>query len=302
MVPDIGQALTIQLPQQYVPGSLLTIKVYYTTNDQATAFSWLTPSQTLGKKMPYLFTQCQFLACRSVAPLQDTPAVKATYSADVTVPKEFNVKMSANDTGSVENGAMKTYKFLNQIKTPSYLIALAIGDIERKELGARVGVITEPNGLAAASKELESLETYLDEVEKYIGVPYAWGHYDILVLPPSFPFGGMENPLLTFISPTMITGDKSQIATAIHEVVHSWMGNLVTCKTWEDVWLNESPTVFIQSKITAKLYGQERAKVECLIDDFSLNTALTNLEDKPGLTKLHLDMAGSTPESAKSNV
>lgn len=113
MVPDIGQALTIQLPQQYVPGSLLTIKVYYTTNDQATAFSWLTPSQTLGKKMPYLFTQCQFLACRSVAPLQDTPAVKATYSADVTVPKEFNVKMSANDTGSVENGAMKTYKFLN---------------------------------------------------------------------------------------------------------------------------------------------------------------------------------------------
>jgi len=142
----------------------------------------------------------------------------------------------------------------------------------------------------------------LDEVEKYIGIPYAWGHYDILVLPPSFPFGGMENPLLTFISPTMITGDKSQIATAIHEVAHSWTGNLVTCKTWEDVWLNESPTVFIQSKVTAKLYGQDRAKVESLIDNFSLNTALTNLEDKPGLTKLHLDMSGSTPESAKSNV
>lgn len=210
--------------------------------------------------------------------------------------------MSANDTGAAENGQLKTYKFYNQIKTPSYLIAIAIGDLERKELGARVGVITEPTGISAAAKELESLQTYLDEVEKYIGIPYAWGHYDILVLPPSFPFGGMENPLLTFISPTMITGDKSQIATAIHEVVHSWMGNLVTCKTWEDVWLNESPTVFIQSKVTAKLYGQERAKVECLIDNFSLNTALTNLEDKPGLTKLHLDMAGSTPESAKSNV
>lgn len=139
-------------------------------------------------------------------------------------------------------------------------------------------------------------------MEKYIGIPYAWGHYDILVLPPSFPFGGMENPLLTFISPTMITGDKSQIATAIHEVAHSWTGNLATCKTWEDVWLNESPTVFIQSKVTAKLYGEDRAKIECLIDDFSLNTALTNLEDKPGLTKLHLDMEGSTPESAKSNV
>ena len=129
LVQDVGQPLTIELPEQIKPASTLNIRVHYTTNDQATAFSWLTPQQTLGKKLPYLFTQCQFLACRSVAPLQDTPAIKATYSAEVTVPKDFNVKMSANDTGSVENGALKTYKFYNQIKTPSYLIALAIGDL-----------------------------------------------------------------------------------------------------------------------------------------------------------------------------
>ena len=133
-------------------------------------------------------------------------------------------------------------------------------------------------------------------------MPYIWGTYNVLVLPPSFPFGGMENPMLTFITPTMITGDKSQIATAIHEVGHSWMGNLVTCKSWEDAWLNESPTVYIQKKVTEKLYGKERARVETTIDNFGLETALGNLEGSPGLTQLHLDLTGTTPEAGKSQV
>jgi len=153
-----------------------------------------------------------------------------------------------------------------------------------------------------AAKELDELQKYLDTVEQFVGMPYAWGTYNVLVLPPSFPFGGMENPMLTFISPTMITGDKSQIATAIHEVGHSWMGNLVTCKSWEDAWLNESPTVYIQKKVTAKLYGEERARVETTIDNFGLATAIENLQDSPGLTKLHLDLAGTTPEAGKSQV
>lgn len=152
----------------------------------------------------------------------------------------------------------------------------------------------------AAASELDSLQKYLDEVENYMGIPYVWGTYNVLVLPPSFPFGGMENPMLTFVSPTMITGDKSQIATAIHEVGHSWMGNLVTCRSWEDAWLNESPTVFIQRKITEKLYGKERASAEALVDNFGLQTTLSNLEGSPGLTKLHLDLTGNTPESGKS--
>lgn len=247
-----------------------------------------------------MFTQCQFLACRSVAPLQDTPAVKATYSADVTVPKDFVVKMSANDTAVEEKGENKVYKFDNQIKTPSYLIALAIGDLAVKQIGGRTSVITEPEGLDKAANELDELQTYLDEVEKFVGLPYIWGTYNVLVLPPSFPFGGMENPMLTFVTPTMITGDKSQIATAIHEVGHSWMGNLVTCKSWEDAWLNESPTVYIQKKVTEKLYGKERARVETSIDNFGLDTALGNLEDSPGLTQLHLDLSGTTPEAGKS--
>lgn len=226
--------------------------------------------------------------------------MKATYSADVTVPKDFVVKMSANDTAVEEKGENKVYKFDNQIKTPSYLIALAIGDLAVKQIGGRTSVITEPEGLDKAANELDELQTYLDEVEKFVGLPYIWGTYNVLVLPPSFPFGGMENPMLTFVTPTMITGDKSQIATAIHEVGHSWMGNLVTCKSWEDAWLNESPTVYIQKKVTEKLYGKERARVETSIDNFGLDTALGNLEDSPGLTQLHLDLSGTTPEAGKS--
>lgn len=211
--------------------------------------------------------------------------------------------MSANSTSlSQVNATHKVYEFQNDIKIPSYLIALAVGDLERVQLGKRVGVISEPNQLPSAVKELSDLEAYLDEVEKWVGMPYAWGEYNLLVLPPAFPFGGMENPLLTFVSPTMITGDKSQVATAIHEIAHSWTGNLVTCKTWEDFWLNESLTVFIQRKITEKFFGKDRSRVETLIESNNLNTALDNFEKDSGLTRLHQDMEGTPPDQAKSAV
>lgn len=215
--------------------------------------------------------------------MQDTPSVKSTYDARVTVPKGFNVYMSANQTYAQDG----VFEFRNDIKIPSYLIALAVGDIQRVSLGKRVGIISEPKQLASAKSELSALESYLDEVESWVGLPYVWGDYNVLVLPPSFPFGGMENPMLTFVSPTMITGDKSQVATAIHEIAHSWTGNLVTCKTWEDFWINESLTVFIQRKITEKVFGKDRANVESLIESFNLQTALDNYPRKSGLTKLH---------------
>ena len=151
---------------------------------------------------------------------------------------------------------------------PSYLIAIAVGDLEFKSLGRRVGVLTEPSQMEAVSTELASLETLLDETEKYL-TPYIWGNYSILILPPSFPFGGMENPLLTFASPTIITGDKSQVYVATHEIAHSWTGNDVTCKNWENFWINEGFTVFEERKVSGKLHGADFAKVEALLGKHS---------------------------------
>lgn len=178
---------------------------------------------------PYLFTQCEDINCRSVLPVQDTPSNRITYSAYVVAPKELVAKMSANET-LVEsyNDTYNVARFECMIPIPNYLMALAIGDIEYRSLGRRVGVITEPSEMEKCANELDTLEELLDETEKYMG-PYIWGNYTILVLPPSFPMGGMENPLLTFASPTIIVGDKSQVYVATHEIAHSWTGNQVTC-------------------------------------------------------------------------
>jgi len=208
--PLLGSALLVDLPFRRYKGEFIEIKITYNTNENTTAINWLKPSQTAGKVLPYLFTQCQDSACRSVAPLQDTPANKMTYSAKVTVDERFKVRMSANHTGMVHDTANKeiSYYFQNTIHMASYVIAIAVGDLEERSLGYRVSVITEPSQIDRVANELESLETLLDMTEAYL-TPYSWGTYSILVLPPSFPMGGMENPLLTFASPTIITGDKS---------------------------------------------------------------------------------------------
>ena len=249
--PNIGMALNVSIPSAMPNGTDFQLKVTYTTNDKTTAISWMTKEQTAGKKLPYLYTQCEDIACRSVAPLQDTPSIKATYDATVIVSNEFNVKMSANETGVEDfNSTHKSFKFLNEIRMPSYLIAIAVGDIEYRSLGDRVGVITEPVRLDAVAEELKSLPDLLDKAEAYL-TPYIWGNYSVLVLPPSFPMGGMENPLLTFASPTIITGDKSQVYVATHEIAHSWTGNDVTCENWSNMWLNEGFTVFEERKVSA---------------------------------------------------
>jgi len=176
-----------------------------------------------------MFTQCEDINCRSVAPLQDTPSNRITYSASMTAPEEYVVKMSANETGVVSLGdGNNKASFRCDIPIPSYLIAIAIGDLEYRSLGARVGVITEPSQMDLVASELEDMGDLLDAVEGYMG-PYIWGNYTIIVLPPSFPMGGMENPLLTFASPTIIVGDKSQVYVATHEMAHSWTGNEITC-------------------------------------------------------------------------
>jgi len=224
--PISGSVLIVELPRVYEIGEQVSIQVWYETSATGNAFSWLNASQTAGGKLPYLFTQCEDINCRSVAPLQDTPANRITYGACVTTGIEFTPKMSANETGIylLDDDNHKSC-FHNEIPIPNYLMALAVGDLEYKSLGRRVGVITEPSQMDKVANELEDLELLLDSVEEYVGTPYIWGNYTILVLPPSFPMGGMENPLLTFASPTIIVGDKSQVYVATHEIAHSWTGN-----------------------------------------------------------------------------
>ena len=285
------------------PGEKVEIIVHYTTNEKTTAINWLEPSQTAGKNLPYLFTQCETIACRSIAPMMDTPSIKITYDADVTVSEEFVVHMSANLTGvmPLPTTKQKVYSFKNQIKMPSYLIAIAVGNLEQKEVGRRCSVITEPEQMDMVSKELEDLEQMLDGVENYL-TPYIWGNYSILVLPPSFPVGGMENPLLTFASPTIITGDKSQVYVATHEIAHSWTGNDVTCKNWEHFWLNEGFTVFEERKVSAQLYGEEFAKVEALLGNFSMYEDMKNYGLDDVYSSLHPTLKGDNPDSSFSEV
>lgn len=211
--------------------------------------------------------------------------------------------MSANETNveTSPDGSLKTYSFYNQIKMPSYLIAIAVGDLEFRSLGERVGVITEPSQMEKVANELDTLESLLDETEKYL-TSYIWGNYSILVLPPSFPFGGMENPLLTFASPTVIAGDKSQVYVATHEIAHSWTGNDVTCRNWEHFWLNEGFTVFEERKVSAKLHGKDFAMVEALLGNSSMYTDMINYGMKNPFSSLHPTLDGASPDDAFSTI
>ncbi len=268
--PKIGSVLQITLPREVQAGEEVSIDIDYSTSPTGQAFSWLNAEQTAGGKLPYMFTQCEDINCRSVAPLQDTPSNRITYSASITTKAGFVSKMSANETGvTTSDDGYTTATFDCAIPIPSYLIAIAIGDLEYRSLGARVGVITEPSQMDKVANELEDMGDLLDAVEEYMG-PYIWGNYTIIVLPPSFPMGGMENPLLTFASPTIIVGDKSQVYVATHEMAHSWTGNEITCQNWENFWLNEGFTVFVERHVSGEIHGEDFSKVAALLGNTSM--------------------------------
>jgi len=278
------------------------LTVYFESTDDSMAMSWMTPDQTAGKVLPYLFSQCESINCRSVAPMQDSPAARTTYSARVLAKSEFVVKMSANETYvGTYNETHNESRFYNQIPIPSYLIAMAVGDIEYRSLGYRVGVITEPSMMDSVAWELSSLETLLDTTEDYL-TPYIWGNYTVLILPPSFPFGGMENPLLTFASPTIIVGDKSQVYVATHEIAHSWTGNTITCQDWESFWLNEGFTVFNERKVSSFLHGADFAQTEALMGNASLWDDMSNYGLDNTYSSIHPVLKGDNPDNAFSEV
>ena len=264
-----GSKLSIETPDQ--PAS---VRITYHTAPTASGLQWLEPSMTEGKKLPFMFSQSQAIHARSWVPLQDTPSVRFTYSAHVVSRPDVMVLMSADNDPKAARDGDYTFKMPQPI--PSYLLAIAAGDLVFEPISERSGVWAEPAMVNKAAKEFEDTEKMIGAAEKLYG-EYRWGRYDMLVLPPSFPFGGMENPRLTFATPTVIVGDKSLVSLVAHELAHSWSGNLVTNASWKDIWLNEGFTTYVQARITEALYGQEMAEMEREIDQTDLLNELKDM-------------------------
>lgn len=239
------------------------VNIYYSTTEKSSALDWLSAELTMSKKMPFLYTQGQAILTRTWIPSQDVPSNRITYSANIQAPKGMMVIMSASNP--TEISADGRYSFEMRQAIPCYLIALAAGDIAFASLGRNTGVYAEPGLLDDAASEFIDLQKMLDAAEELYG-EYLWDRYDLVVLPYSFPFGGMENPRLTFANPTLITGDRSLVSVIAHELAHSWSGNLVTNATWDDFWLNEGFTVYFENRIMEKLYGKEVADMLALIE------------------------------------
>lgn len=290
--PVLGRALTIQIPE-----TVKAVRVKYATGANAAALQWLSPAQTAGKKHPLLFTQSQAIDARSWVPLQDSPGVRITYSARVRTPKELLAVMSAgNDAAQKRTG---DYRFSMAQPIPSYLMALAVGDLEFRKIGPRTGIYAEPSMVARSAREFADMEEFLKACEKLYG-PYRWDRYDVLVMPPSFPFGGMENPRLTFASPTVLAGDKSLVSLLAHELAHSWSGNLVSNATWRDFWLNEGFTVYLERRIMEAVYGKARADAEAVLGRRSLDREMAGLP-KPDQV-LHIDLTARQPLDGLTDV
>lgn len=282
--PILGSKLSIDTPQRNAQ-----VRVTYKTSPQASGLQWLEPSMTEGKQLPFMFSQSQQIHARSWVPLQDTPSVRYTYTAHVTSRPDVMVLMSAdNDPNAIRDG---DYTFKMPQKIPSYLMAIAAGDLAFKRISDRSGVWAEPTMLDKSVKEFEDTERMIATAEALYG-PYRWDRYDMLVLPPSFPYGGMENPRLTFLTPTVIVGDKTLVSLIAHELAHSWSGNLVTFSSAKDAWLNEGFTSYVENRIIEVLYGKEQADMENVIErnelkkEFAeIDASLQALATKPGVLK-----------------
>ncbi|ETW06771.1 leukotriene A-4 hydrolase/aminopeptidase [Aphanomyces invadans] len=300
-----GTALHVALPENLALGASFTTRIYYETTPDSSAVQWLPKEQTADKTHPYLFTQCQAIHARSLVPCQDCPLASSTYSAAITVPSWATCLMSAVATAdplSNDTAATKTFTYHQAIAIPSYLIAIVIGALESREIGPRSRVWCEPSLVDAAAFEFAQTESFIQHAEAIMNQEYVWGRYDLVCLPPSFPLGGMENPCLTFATPTLLAGDQSLADVIAHEIAHSWTGNLITNHTWEDFWLNEGWTMWLQRKIMARIHSP-------LHFDFDASIGWNDLQDSIDMygadhefTKLVPTLDGCDPDDAFSSV
>ncbi|KLE34788.1 M1 family metallopeptidase [Aurantiacibacter luteus] len=294
-----GEPITIQLGQSTGP-NLQQVVIAYASAPEAEALQWLEPEQTAGGRYPFVFSQGQAILNRSWIPTQDSPGIRQTWEARITAPEPLTVVMSGisrGDPEEVENGR-RAFEFVMDNSVPPYLIALAAGNIEFAEVGPRSGVWAEPETLQAAAEEVGDTEELIDAGVGLFG-EYRWGRYDMIVLPPSFPYGGMENPTLTFLTPTFIAGDRSNNGLVAHELAHSWSGNLVTYSSWRDGWLNEGVTSYIENRISEQVYGADRAEqeyalsfadLEAMVEENGADSPLTAMRTPEGTSPF--DTAG----------
>lgn len=275
------------------------VNIYYNTTKDAVALQWLTPEQTADKTKPFLFSQGQSIWTRTWIPCQDSPSIRFTYNAKVTVPNDLIALMSAENPQKKNETGIYTFKQTKKI--PSYLMALAVGDVAFKAIDGRTGVYAEPSVLEKAAWEFGELGKMVHAAEKLYG-PYRWGRYDVLVLPPSFPYGGMENPNLTFLTPGVIAGDRSLTSLLAHELGHSWSGNLVTNATWDDIWLNEGFTTYVEHRIGEAIFGVNEARMQDVLSRKVLSDDMAEYGEKNPDTRLKVDTQGRNADDALSNI
>ena len=294
----LGRRLRLTLPD-----GTTSVTIKYTTSPEAIALQWFGPEQTAGKRHPYLFSQCQAIHARTIVPIQDTPRVRIAYSAAVTVPAALSAVMSAGPAGTRDGATsgMRTFLFEMPQPIPPYLLAIVVGDIESRDLSPRARVWAEPEMVAKAAWEFEEVEQMIVTAEGLFG-PYDWDRYDMIVLPPAFPYGGMENPRMTFLTPTVIAGDRSLVDVVAHELAHSWTGNLVTNATNEHFWLNEGFTTWAERRILEALHGEERCILGWAIGQKALDDSVARFGEGSPLTKLRTDLKGIDPDEAFSSI
>ena len=288
----LGSALTVILNSESSE-----VVIFYETTDKSEALDWLLPNQTAGKTFPFMYTQGQSIFTRSWIPIQDTPGIRITYSAKINTPKNMMAVMSAANPQKMDTN--NVYSFEMKQPIPPYLIALAVGNLEFKAIDFRTGVYAEPSMVDECANELVDMGKMVDVAEQLYG-KYDWERYDVIVLPPSFPFGGMENPRLTFATPTIIAGDRSLVSLIAHELAHSWSGNLVTNATWNDFWLNEGFTVYFERRIMEALYGRDYSEMLALLGFQDLQNQVDN--SIPSMQLLRLNMIGKHPDDAMTDI
>ena len=296
-----SHGVPLKIYKEYSKDDTFDITIEYSTTKDCMAIDWLEPEQTSGGKYPFMYSQCQSILCREMLPIQDTPAVKMPVQISITVPEELIGLAAGLFVEEINNGNNKTFTYALDIPIPSYLIAIAAGDIGSQNVSERCTIYAEKTVVEKAAWEFSDTEKFLKIAENYIG-EYVWEQYNILVLPPSFPFGGMENPTLTFLTPSLIAGDKSLVSVVAHEISHSWTGNLVTNENWPDFWLNEGFTMFIERKILSSHKDKDMAKLDAMVGLSDLKADIIAFGESKSFSSLEPNLLGRNPDDAFNKV